>query len=277
MIRCIIIYIINETYMSLENDLEKIGLSGKEARVYLAALESGESTVQKISLKANVNRTTTYIILESLMKKGLCSTFYKDKRTFFIAESPEGLDRIFKIQKNEIVSKQNALDKIIPQLKAIYNRQEDKPIVRFFEGREGILSMSVSLMGGKKKVEPIRMIYPVDELEKIFSTHEREEAKKARLEENIKTKVLYTFRRGVKPSTKTGERIKIDEIKFPVGADIALFNGKIRMASLGGKKLTGVIIQDEAIYQTLVSLFELAWEAAKKREKTKPQIPNNTE
>lgn len=262
--------------MSLENDLEKIGLSGKEARVYLAALELGQSTVQEISRKARVNRTTTYVILESLIKKGLCSTLPKDKKTFFIAESPEGLDRIFKIQKNEIVSKQNSLEKIIPQLKAIYNRQEDKPIVRFFEGREGILSMSVSLIGGKKKEEPIRMIYPVDEVQKIFTEKERQEAKIARFEKSIRTKVLYTFKKGIKPSTTDGERIKIDEKKFPVRADIAFFDGKVRMASFSGNKLSGVIIQDEGIYKTLVSLFELAWEAAKKRENTKPQIPNNT-
>lgn len=259
--------------MSLENDLVQIGLSKKEARVYLAALELGQSAVQEISKKAQVNRTTTYIVLESLIKKGLCSTFHQDKKTFYNADSPEGLDRIFEIQKNEIINKQNTLERIFPQLKAVYNRQEDKPIVRFYEGKEGLLTMSAQL--SNKKNEIVRMIYSVDELQKVFTEKERQEAKIARLEKSIKTKVLYTFKNGIKSSTMDGERIKIDEKKFPVKADIALFNGKVRMASLGGKKLTGVIIQDEAIYQTLVSLFELAWEAAKKRENTKPQIPNN--
>jgi len=46
------------------NELEKLGLNEKEARVYLALLELGESNIQGLSAKSSVKRTTVYDILE---------------------------------------------------------------------------------------------------------------------------------------------------------------------------------------------------------------------
>ena len=64
----------------LKKELEHLGLSDKEARVYLAALEMGPSPVQDISHKAHVNRATTYVMIESLAARGLMSTFQKGKK-----------------------------------------------------------------------------------------------------------------------------------------------------------------------------------------------------
>jgi sugar-specific transcriptional regulator TrmB len=68
--------------------LIKLGLSEKEAAVYLATLELGEDTALNIAEKSQVNRTTTYVILEKLMKLGLASTVERGKKTVFVAEDP---------------------------------------------------------------------------------------------------------------------------------------------------------------------------------------------
>ncbi|MDZ4385041.1 MAG: helix-turn-helix domain-containing protein, partial [Candidatus Moranbacteria bacterium] len=75
----------------LEKDLQEIGLNEKEARVYLSALELGQSTVQDIAKKALVNRATTYFVIESLMKSGLMSSFQKGKKQYFVAADPDRL------------------------------------------------------------------------------------------------------------------------------------------------------------------------------------------
>lgn len=68
--------------------LIKLGLSEKEAKVYLAALELAQDSAQNIAKKAGVNRPTTYVILEKLMKLGLANTLEENKKTLFVAESP---------------------------------------------------------------------------------------------------------------------------------------------------------------------------------------------
>ena len=78
--------------MSNENlihELSHVGLSDKEAAVYLAAMELGPAVVQDIAKKAEVNRATTYVMIESLASRGMMSTFVKGKKRYFAAEPPE--------------------------------------------------------------------------------------------------------------------------------------------------------------------------------------------
>ena len=250
--------------MALINELQKTGLSDKEAKVYLAALELGQSSVQDIAKKASVNRATTYVILDSLIKRGLCSTYQKEKKIYYIAESPENIFSVLELQKKAIEEKQKQIDELMPQLRAIYNKQENKPVVRFFEGKEGLRAMVNEQMTSDAKL--IRMMFSVDDLKKVFSQAELDQSYRDRIDKKVKVKVLYTLREGeMRNPSPYDERYKINATEFPVNCDVALFDNKVRIASLG-KKLNGVIIEDEDIYRTLASLFDLAWEAAKTKE-----------
>lgn len=253
--------------MALINELQKIGLSDKEAKVYLAMLELGQVSVQEISKKSGVNRATTYVILDSLMQKGLCSTYHKDKKEFYMAESPERIVSVLELQKKEIDEQQKQILGLMPQLKAIYNKQENKPVVRFFEGKDGLMTMVKEQMNSK--AELLRMIYSVDDLRSVFSENEISDAFKERVSNKMKTKVLFTSKEVEKREPNNlDQRIQISQKDFPIHCDIALFNNKIRIASLGNK-LNGVIIEDKNITDTLKSLFELAWLGAQTLGKKK--------
>lgn len=68
--------------------LQNIGLTEKEAKVYLACLELGPQPVSEIAKKARINRVTAYDILEKLLKKGLVNFVTKEKIKFFNATDP---------------------------------------------------------------------------------------------------------------------------------------------------------------------------------------------
>ena len=51
-------------------ELQDMGLSEKEAKIYLASLEIGRATADQLAKQAKIVRSTTYVQLESLMKKG---------------------------------------------------------------------------------------------------------------------------------------------------------------------------------------------------------------
>jgi sugar-specific transcriptional regulator TrmB len=246
-------------------ELVNLGLSEKEARVYLAALELGKSAVQKISQKAGVNRATTYVIIEGLMKKGLMSSATEDKKQYFYAETPEKLSLLFKIQEAELKNKQEGLQKLLPNLKAISNIAEEKPVVRYFVGKEGLKSISEELSANKG--EPVRMAYSQDLIESVFSKEERTIMRKKRMAKKIKTKVLYNYKNQELPSTPDGERQKISEANFPIFCDIAIFGrDKVRIAALQ-KKIIGLIIENKEMHDSLKSIFDLAWIGAKYLEK----------
>lgn len=134
------------TYMeTLSFELRKLGLSEKEVRVYLAALEFGYATAQKIAQKLNISRPTIYEIIKALKSKGLMSEFKEDKRTYFTAESPDKLLRILHIQKREIEEKERELLRVIAALRAKYHLGEEK-LTKAYQGPAGLKILESDLL-----------------------------------------------------------------------------------------------------------------------------------
>lgn len=123
------------------SQLKNLGLSDKEAKVYLASLELEPSGVQTIAHKAGVNRATAYNNIRGLIKKGLISSFVRNKKKFFSAESPERLLSFVRVQEKEIKEKEREFKTILAELKDIEKLAKEKSRVRFFEGKEGIESI----------------------------------------------------------------------------------------------------------------------------------------
>ena len=137
--------------MSLETEIKKLGLSDKETKVYLAALELGQAPAAEIAAHSGVNRATTYVILGELKKKGLVSTFLRGKKTIFAVESPERLSNLFEIEKNRIKESFSNLKKILPDLNKLYESRGEHPKARFFEGSVGINSLREDILKTKTK------------------------------------------------------------------------------------------------------------------------------
>src|SRR3989338_4834067 len=170
--------------MLVEFELKKLGLSDKEIKVYLALLELGEAAVQKISQKSKVNRATTYVILEGLAKKSLVSEIEKEGKTLYGAQDPEFLFNLFKFQEREIKEKEAEFKKVLPELKAIFNLAPQKPKVRFFEGKEGLLAIQENFL--KEKNIEINEFYSSDDVHVAFTKDELDRLLKIRLENKIR-------------------------------------------------------------------------------------------
>ncbi len=247
----------------LEKELQKLGLSEKEAKVYLASLELGPSVVQVLARKAGVNRATTYVMIESLIKRGLMSSFEKGKKRFFTAESPFQLLSLLKKQEAEIKEKQKGIEEILPELKALFASAEEKPRVRFFEGKEGIKAIREDFL--RTKDRKIETIYSADFIREVFTDEERRDFVEKRMKKGIKVRSIYTFKKGTL-TDKTATRSKIPIEKFPLFCDIIMYDNNVAITSLKGK-LFGIIIESKEFADTMRSIFELAWEAAEKYQK----------
>lgn len=248
----------------LEKDLQDIGLNEKEAKIYLASLELGQSTVQDIAKKAGVNRATTYFVIEALMKMGLMSSFHKGKKQYFVAADPDRLAEILEQEKNIIERREENLKKLLPQLESFQIKHKG-PVVKYYEGKDGIKSMLDEILKASSK-ETVNMAYSVDALNKFFSNEEMAKWRNERMKKKIKTKSIYTYKEGQRESTIDSQRRKIPIDKFPITSDIAVYDDKIRIASLS-ERLVGIIIEDKEIAKSIRAILDLAWEAAEKYQK----------
>lgn len=121
-------------------ELRKLGLKPKEVSVYLAALELGYSSVQKVAQQAEISRPTAYEIIRCLAKKGLMREVkrrgaIKGEKTYFAAESPDKLLGLLRVQKREIEEKEREFIRIISALRAKYYLGGQSEI-RTFEGKD---------------------------------------------------------------------------------------------------------------------------------------------
>jgi sugar-specific transcriptional regulator TrmB len=121
---------------SIELELRKLGLREKEVRVYLAGLELGPSPVQKIAALSKITRPTTYGIIKKLKEKGLFAEEKQKGKRVFIAQSPERILGLLRIQKREIEEKEREFIRIISALEAKYSKEKEG--IKIYRGRKGL-------------------------------------------------------------------------------------------------------------------------------------------
>jgi|TARA_B100001964_G_C14226764_1_gene598027 sugar-specific transcriptional regulator TrmB len=240
----------------LEKYLQEIGLSDKEASVYLDLLNSGDSSASEIAKNTKIKRPTIYTVLESLSKKGLVSEATKGTKTNYQAEPPERLEVFVERQKSLLDEKSRVLKDVIPELKSIQRESGDKPIVRYYEGKEGVISSLEKLFNTKDKSEElIYFIYPKDRVDEVWTDKDKQVYRKKRITPGMKSRTVYTSTKSEIPKADDGSiRYKIDEKKYPLKADIAIYGDKVKIHTLT-EKLSGIFIENKDLADTLKSLI----------------------
>ncbi|MBI1999236.1 MAG: hypothetical protein HYS74_01105 [Parcubacteria group bacterium] len=243
-------------------ELQELGLSEKEARVYLAALELGKATADEIAKQANIKRSTAYVQIGSLQKQGLMSSYEEGKKTYFSPESPENLRRTVERQKQNIDFKQQELNKILPELSHLFEGVGERPRVRFFDGKEGITSLREEIFHAKRGVAYV--IYSFDALASIYSEEELIAFAEKRAAKKIPFKLIYTREEGkfgYPVRTPFTERRFMSPERMPLSADIFVFDNRVGVMSLKGK-IFGVLIESEEIAESIRSIFNVLWNIA---------------
>ncbi|QQS26736.1 hypothetical protein IPM44_03380 [bacterium] len=243
---------------NLAKKLEAVGLTEKQAKVYVAALFLGPAAVQRIAEQAEVNRATTYVILAELADIGLVSEATEGKKAVFVAEPPEAIDRYLGVMEKEIDSRKSQLKGVMKELNEV-NRSEiadDAPVVRFFKGPEAILALSSYL---KRKAKPNEVVYGMtnlDELDKIAPDHTESNALK-RKRKQITGKGFYSGSRELKSDPESlRETIRLSE---DVKADLNLYEDRASIVTYSGDQPVGIVIEGRELVSVLRQLFELAW------------------
>jgi sugar-specific transcriptional regulator TrmB len=240
----------------LEKYLEEIGLSQKESQIYLALLQVDSESIQDLAKRTGINRTTVYPVLETLEKKGLVSEVQKGKKVEYVAAPPERLETFVERQKVILEERSERLKDIIPQIKSIQRESGEKPIIKYFEGRDGAISAFEEFYSFFKtdiSEEDGYFIYNRDLLNETFTEAERDKFLKARLGKKVKPHTVYTNIQGDYTFVTDGVRTRINHEKFPLNCDISIIRDRIVVTTLGGAVSSFLIISKD-VAETLKSL-----------------------
>jgi sugar-specific transcriptional regulator TrmB len=90
-------------------------------------LSNGLSTPPNVSRGTKIARPHCYGILEELKSKGLVEEQAQGERKAYVANDPEALVRALEQKREQMI-------RLLPDLRALYNLQRNKPRITFFDG-----------------------------------------------------------------------------------------------------------------------------------------------
>ena len=266
----LILFVFYDIVNMIVESLRQFGLNEKEISVYLSLISLGPSPVRLVASKSGTNRGTTYDVLRNLMDLGLVS-YYKQyskssKKQYFVAEPPRKLVDAVEAKRRNFESLKLDIGQAIPELESLYEKSGARPVVKYYEGSAGIRIIlqdvlettpsNLPLGKGEKEGGKYFVYSSADIKQYLYKAYPN--FNKDRIKKQISNQVI-AFGKG-------GELAGLDERKWIDRSHdsptyIIIYSGKVAMISLdAGNNPVGVIVENQALYETQKMLFEFIWQ-----------------
>lgn len=240
--------------------LEKSGLSKKESRVYLTLLEFGERPVSFISRKSNINRTTCYTTIESLIKKGLVNSYKRKGIKYFSALPIVHLFKYLERREEEISKKKEIIQENIKHFDKLGQLKFNKTKVFFYEGIEGLKSIYEDTLNEESE---ILTFISLDELTDELNNYLKNSYLPKRIEKGIKLKSIEnttTLNLEYKGFDEVHLREKkVIDTELPFNVQVYIYLDKIAFISYSNYEYSGIIVHDQKISSTMRTIHSIMW------------------
>ncbi|MBI3335491.1 MAG: hypothetical protein HY001_03255 [Candidatus Portnoybacteria bacterium] len=240
--------------MNINQQLKQIGLTNSGIAVYLYLLENGLSTPPQIASGTSIARTNCYHILQSLKEKGLIAEQKRGKRKIYLARDPQAL--LLSLEQ-----KREAVEQLLPDLRAFYTTQKNKPKIRFYEGLEEVKEIYWQSL----EAEEIRALGSTKSLAqldpKFFTRYQKEIARRG-----IVLSDILTHASGEKIMEETRSILKglYDVELLPpkykdIPTDMILWGDNVALITLQ-EPIFGTVLTSPLLAQTFRAIFNVMWE-----------------
>lgn len=243
--------------MELEKQLKKSGLSKPEIGVYLYLLEQGISSPPQIARGTRMKRANVYNVVQSLKEKGLVEKQPKGKRYLFGAKDPSSIVRVLEEKKEAITA-------ILPDLRALYKADKNKPTIRFYHGMEQVRDLFGQIEGAQE----IFFILSTNVLFETYPTFFKKFRTQA-AKQGVFLKDILTKESGITISQKTREAMRgyYDFRLFPQNPEdmptsIRIWNDHVALVTFD-EPVFGTVLTSKSLAKTFRVMFETMWNAGK--------------
>lgn len=243
----------------MKKHLTVMGFSDREVDAYIALLRVGPLSVRKLAEETGINRGTTYDVLKALQEKGAVCFYHKEKKQYFAAEDPAKLRHILKKERKKIEAAEDEFEKIIPELRALYDKDGERPVVRYYDKKRIHLILQDVLDTTVAAEEKTYYVYSAATVrESIYESFEN--FSKERIDRGISVNVIALG--------KGGDLRGLDKRKWlrTQGANVAstyilIYPGKVAFISLDALgDPVGVIIENQGIHDVQKLVFNQLWQ-----------------
>jgi sugar-specific transcriptional regulator TrmB len=249
--------------------LLKTGLTQVQAEIYNFLIENGNHKASDIGKKIKRPRGVAYKGLEELIELELVEKIETKKITQFRAEHPSKLEKLMAEREKTVHQDKKNLLSALPSLISSFNLLNNKPGVRYFEGKQGVMGVLNHIADNfKPNTEIISFV-------KVLSVDFEQELNSAftnfikkRHEMLVKTRVLaintVEGKKLQKNDAQSLRETRLVDIKnlpldFP-GGEIFIYENEICAVMMEKNTFFAFTVQNISITQLLKAFFESEWE-----------------
>lgn len=247
--------------MNTTEALQNLGLTEKEARVYVALLESGQTSAYSVAQKAGLKKPTTYVILGELMQKGLVLKVPRTRKQLFVAKPP---DEFFALAEERFRMARG----VLPQLMAIVKGQP-KTRMLYYEGLAGMREALWYHLSEMKGQELVGFYASAKDSPQEFN--------ELVYEYNDAVRDNGIRMRGIVPEHPSLKRWRDTDAAYnrvvkiipyeEYSANNSIDIGDTFVRILSFRELQGVIIENPDIAHSVRQIFEMVWKIRPEKER----------
>ncbi|OPX24786.1 MAG: hypothetical protein B1H05_04605 [Candidatus Cloacimonas sp. 4484_140] len=265
--------------MDLISKLQDIGLTGREAEIYITMLQKKEFKAPEIAKITTISRTKIYEVLQNLINKGACSEKQENGQKIYSAIEPDiAINNILSVQQQEVIRREKIGVALEKELTSICKKNSSKndPLVyvEVLTDREQIRRKCSDFQKNAKKEI---LAFTKAPYTTTFKKYVNEEVNA--LKRKIEIRSIYEYRdivkdeflKGISFWVSAGEKAKVIK-ELPI--KMVIFDEKITVLAMNDPislkpSITTMIIKHPSFAKTLKYVFENIWKEAMTLEEYK--------
>ncbi len=237
--------------------IKEIGLTEKEANIYLTLIKLGSSSASEIIRETGFHRAIIYDNLDRLLEKGLVSFINKGRKKFFEAVNP---NRLLELEKE----KQQKLKSIIKDLKEL-STFSAKLDVKLYKGKDGLINVFEDIISSN--VKEWLVLGSSGKTIKILPYY-LEHFQRRRAKKRIKTKALMIDNESGRHRGAELKKLKNTEVRYlpkqiTTPTVIQIYGNKTIIHSNNSETPFVVVIDNRDISSSFKEYFFALWKIAK--------------
>jgi len=246
-----------------EQQLQNLGLTRGEAKVYEALLTLGHSTIGPVLKKSGVAYSKVYHILNRLIDKGLVSFILHEKTRYFSAVEPTRIRDYIEKQEQQLNKNKAMFEKLLPELEKLKLFIGKKEEAEVFIGEKGLMAAYEYLLKGSIKTNNGIFFGVYDPI--YYERAEKFYAKSWHIIKKFGNKwrgVASQEFKGTKLVKNYPSFIEQRYVSFPLPANIDVMRDKV-LITAWREKPVGILIESEELAENLKKYFEAVWKVSK--------------
>ncbi|RIL06596.1 MAG: hypothetical protein DCC75_10745, partial [Proteobacteria bacterium] len=235
--------------------LAGLGLRTQEAKVYLALLELGATTIKPLAERSGVKRTSIYNFIDQMVQRGLVERSIVRGRARY---SPADPKKVVSRRQQQL----KELEQSLPALMALFAGSSGKPRISYFEGAAEVANILWEETRCRKET---LYIWPGGQtLDAIGGAEVMNAIDKERIARKVWVRTVRFRTRDVRYAySRAGEKY-LRELRWaPPQVQVSMAMGIYDTGKVGffssRRESFGVLIESSELRELMTVLFRLLW------------------